>query len=183
MFKVVPLFPFLQMRNLRCKDTKIPAVTRLPYWTYSNLRTAILPHCMFITLSGPNTMANTQCVCVCLLGAGRGAGFSHSVVSDSLQPMYYSLPHSSAHGTFQARILEWVAISYSRVSCRPRDWTHVSCLASGFFTTTPPQKPSTQWVLSKYWLNEQLHEVCFQSTDIYTYKQHSGFLAKIYFNS
>ena len=36
-------------------------------------------------------------------------------------PMDYSLPVSSIHGIFQARILEWVAISFSRRSSRPRD--------------------------------------------------------------
>ena len=39
-----------------------------------------------------------------------------------------SPPGSSAHEIFQARILEWVAISFSRGSSRPRDWTHVSCI-------------------------------------------------------
>ena len=37
-------------------------------------------------------------------------------------------PDSSVHGISQARILEWVAISFSRGSSRPRDWTHVSCI-------------------------------------------------------
>ena len=36
-------------------------------------------------------------------------------------------PGSSVHGIFQARILEWVAISYSRGSSWPRNWTHISC--------------------------------------------------------
>ena len=48
-----------------------------------------------------------------------------------------SPPGSSVHGIFQARILEWVAISSSRGSSRPRDGTHVSCvscMADGFFT-------------------------------------------------
>ena len=36
---------------------------------------------------------------------------------------------SSVHGLFQARILEQVAISYSRGSSRPRDWTRVSCFS------------------------------------------------------
>ena len=43
-------------------------------------------------------------------------------------PMDCSLPDSSVIGIFQARILEWVAISYSSGPSRPRDWTHVSCL-------------------------------------------------------
>ena len=37
-----------------------------------------------------------------------------------------SLPGSSVHGIFQARLLKWVAISSSRRSSWPRDWTHVS---------------------------------------------------------
>ena len=40
---------------------------------------------------------------------------------------------SSVLGISQARILERVAISFSRGSSRPRDWTHVSCIAGGFF--------------------------------------------------
>ena len=38
-------------------------------------------------------------------------------------------PGSSVHGTFQTRILEQVAISYSRRSFWPRDWTHVFCIS------------------------------------------------------
>ena len=45
-----------------------------------------------------------------------------------------SLPGSSVHGIFQARILEWVAISSSRGSSWPRDWTWVSRTAGKFFT-------------------------------------------------
>ena len=40
--------------------------------------------------------------------------WSHSVVSDSLRPVDCSPPSSSVHGILQARILEWVAISFSR---------------------------------------------------------------------
>ena len=49
-------------------------------------------------------------------------------------PVDYSLPGSSFHGIVQVRILEWVAISFSRASSLPRDWTLVSCIASGFCT-------------------------------------------------
>ena len=40
--------------------------------------------------------------------------FSHSVVSDSCDPMNYNLPGSSDHEILQVRVLEWVAISFSR---------------------------------------------------------------------
>ena len=43
-------------------------------------------------------------------------------------PVDYSPPGSSVHGIFQARILEWVAISFSRRSSRPRDQTQISCV-------------------------------------------------------
>ena len=49
-------------------------------------------------------------------------------------PMDCSLPGSSIHGIFQARVLEWVAISFSRGFSWPRDWTQVSCIAGRHFT-------------------------------------------------
>ena len=45
----------------------------------------------------------------------------------------YSLPGSTIHGIFLARILEWVAIPFSRGSPRPRHWTQVSYIAGRFF--------------------------------------------------
>ena len=59
---------------------------------------------------------------------------SRSVISNSLWPTDCSLPVSSVLGILQARILEWVAILFSRGSSQPRDRTRVSCIASGFFT-------------------------------------------------
>ena len=52
-------------------------------------------------------------------------------------PMNCSPPGTSVHGNFQARILEWVAISSSRRSSQPRDRIHISCVSSiagRFFT-------------------------------------------------
>ena len=46
----------------------------------------------------------------------------------------YSIPGSSVHRIFQARTLEWVAISFSRESSQPTDWTQVSCIAGSLFT-------------------------------------------------
>ena len=51
-----------------------------------------------------------------------------------------SPPGSSVHGISPARILEWVAISFSRGSSRPRDRTQVSHIADRLFTTEPPGK-------------------------------------------
>ena len=44
-----------------------------------------------------------------------------------------SLLGSSVHGIFQARILEWVAIAFSRGSSWPKNRTQVSCIADRFF--------------------------------------------------
>ena len=49
-------------------------------------------------------------------------------------PMGCSLPGSSVHGIFQARVLAWVAISFFRGSSQPRDRTWVSCIAGRCFT-------------------------------------------------
>ena len=60
--------------------------------------------------------------------------FSHSVASDSCNPRDCSPPGSTAQGIFQARILEWAAISSSRGSSQPRDGICVSCvLTDGIF--------------------------------------------------
>ena len=59
---------------------------------------------------------------------------SYSVVSNFLQLMDCSLPGSSVHGIPQARILEWVAIPFSRESSWLRHQTWVSCIAGGLFT-------------------------------------------------
>ena len=60
----------------------------------------------------------------------------HSGVSNSLWPhgTVCSPPGSSVHGILQARMLEWVAIPFSRESSRPRDLTWVSHIAGRFFT-------------------------------------------------
>ena len=50
-------------------------------------------------------------------------------------PMNYNLPVFSVYGVSQAGILEWFAISFSRGSSRPREWTHISCLAGRLFST------------------------------------------------
>ena len=63
-------------------------------------------------------------------------------------PMDCSPPGSSVHGIFQARILEWAAISYSRGSSWPKDQTCIcciSCIAGRFFITLPPGKPLSVW--------------------------------------
>ena len=64
----------------------------------------------------------------------ESASYSCSLVSDSLQPMDYSPPGFSVHGILQARILEWVAIPFSRRSSQSTDRTQVSHIVGRFLT-------------------------------------------------
>ena len=61
-------------------------------------------------------------------------------------PMDCSLAVSSVHGIFQARILEWVAIPFSRGSSWPRDRTHISSIGRQI-----PYYWATPWIL-RLWL-------------------------------
>ena len=63
---------------------------------------------------------------------------------------------SSVHGISQARILEWVAISFSRRSFQSRDQTRVSCSGGRFFTAEPPGNPIAQY---KWFQIPQMEEV------------------------
>ena len=56
-------------------------------------------------------------MCMCVI--------SHVQLCDT---MGCSLPGFSVHEIYQARILKWVAISFSRGSCQSRDQTHISCI-------------------------------------------------------
>ena len=62
-------------------------------------------------------------------------------MSDCCDPRNCSLPGSSVHEISQTRILEWVAISFSKGSFRLRDWTYVSCTPGRFFTAESLGKP------------------------------------------
>ena len=66
-------------------------------------------------------------------------------MSDSCTSMDYSLPGSSVDGIHQARMLEWVAISFSRRSSWPRGWALASCMAGRFFT---------------FWVTREVPHIC-----------------------
>ena len=75
------------------------------------------------------------------------------VVSNSLCPTDCSLPGSSVHAILQARILEWVAIPFSRGSSQPGDWTWISCIGRWVFTTESLGKP----LFGLYYVIKDLH--------------------------
>ena len=97
----------------------------------------------------------------------------HLVTKSNLtlwNPMNCNLLDSSVHGIFQARILEWVAISFSRRSSQSKDRSCVSCIAGGFFTTEPSGKPTLhvhtwnyldiKWVVNYYHFPKHTASCC-----------------------
>ena len=62
------------------------------------------------------------------MGEGGGGGGGLVAVMSNLQSHGLNPPGSSVHGILKARILEWVAISFSRGSSQPRGRTWVSCM-------------------------------------------------------
>ena len=64
-------------------------------------------------------------------GKGEGYQLQYSGLENSMD---CSLPSSSVHGIFQAIVLEWIAISFSRGSSQPRDQTQVSRIVDRRFT-------------------------------------------------
>ena len=96
--------------------------------------------------------------------------WSRSVMSDFLQPHELYLPVSYIRGILQARLLEWVAISFSKGSSQPRDRTRVSCIAGRLFTiwatrglhktwTQPKWHTHTHWILVSH-KNEENNAIC-----------------------
>ena len=96
---------------------------------------------LYLTLHNPMTAAcqayhwgHPKCSLVTyeMIGAGK---LDKALVSEAVQscptfcnPVDCSLPGFSVHGILQARILEWVAISFFRGFSQPRDGTRVSCI-------------------------------------------------------
>ena len=82
------------------------------------------------------------CKCVCVLVTQ-----SCPTLCD---PMNCSLPGFSVYGNLQARILEWIAIPFSRGSSWPRDQTLVSWIADRFFTIWATGK---SFIIARYPVN------------------------------
>ena len=78
------------------------------------------------------------CVCVCV---------SCQLCPTLWDPMDCSPPSSSVHGILQVGILEWVAISFSRWSFWPRDWTQISCIEADALPSELLGKP--RWLAVK----------------------------------
>ena len=90
----------------------------LTIWTFVGKGMSLL----FNTLSRLEVLVSQSCLTLC-------------------NPMDCSLPGSSVHGFLQARILEWVAIPFSRGSSQPRIWTWSPALQADLLPSEPSGKP------------------------------------------
>ena len=96
------------------------------------------------------TTATTTTLCYtvgpCCLSILRKAAWKVKSVSRSVTPDSYSTPCTVAHQAplsleFFRQVLEWVAIPFSRISSRPRDWTWASCIADSLLSEPPGSHP------------------------------------------
>ena len=69
-------------------------------------------------------------------------------------PLDCSSPRTSVHGILQARILEWVAISFSSGSSQPRDWTCVSCFVRQILYHWTTREALNKCVVTTYYFSE-----------------------------
>ena len=112
--------------------TTLPGKSRYKKYTASDIDNIIL----ILQMGGMKEVINE--LTPSLLQDSKYTSESESEVAQScptlFNPMDCSPPGSSVHGIFQARLLEWIAISFSRRSSQSRDGTHVSCVVSRRFT-------------------------------------------------
>ena len=131
---------FVQVFLLRCYGNELSGQP-------NTINRTITMLFLFETKLGPGTLHCRAYCCV-----------SHSVMSWlSCDPINCSPPGSSVHGISQARILEWVAISFSRGFSCPRDQTQVSTSAfqADYLPLSHLSSP-LQWLhLDKYLLEQE----------------------------
>ena len=118
-----------------------------------------------------------DCVCVCVCVCVRACACSVTQSCLTLcNPLDCNPPGSSAHGIFQARILEWVASSYSGGSSWPRDR---SCIFGVFWMgrCVPSTAPSGKHLLCDYYrfFPRDFHEACMKYLKIITLLNWYGF--------
>ena len=112
----------------------------------------------FLLFWGADSKMNSVCKKLSSCGLIICAFFSNATLSccsllSHLWFLFDSIdcnpPGFSVHGISQARTLDWVAISFSRGSSRPRDQTHLSCIG--------------RWILFYHWATKevQLYVICF----------------------
>ena len=119
---IEPRSPALKAYSLPLSHKGIPRI--LEWVTYSFSRGS----------SWPRNRSRVSCF--------AGGFFTNQAIREALKvkvaqsyPSLFGPMDYTVHGFLQARILEWVAFPFSRGSSQPRDWSQVSVIAGGFFTS------------------------------------------------
>ena len=109
-------YPFVLLK-VHVKVLTVNPATQIPSWRASSITYFLhfLPEIVYVYNGKYLFKTNNR------LYTNDSESVSRSFVSDCLDPMDCSLPGSSAHGILQARILEWVAVPFTRRSSQPRD--------------------------------------------------------------
>ena len=93
-----------------------------------------LLHPIFLLPTAKGNRRFPPSLSLALLEAGKVKVLVAQPCPTLYNPMDCSPPGSPVHEILQARILEWVAIPFSKGSSQPSDQTWISCIAGGFFT-------------------------------------------------
>ena len=80
---------------------------------------------------------------ICYLSMKNGWNWKQVKVAQ-LCPTLCNPMDYTVHGILQVSILQWVAVPFSRGSSQTRDWTHVSCIAGVFFTSSATKEAQKQ---------------------------------------
>ena len=126
--------------SLECYFLTTPTPPRylsrsLIQFLFSNVKFSSVTFC-YVKCEFPIPTLEIASLLLCLEGEGEVAQSCPTLFNS----MDCSLAGSFIHGIFQARVLEWVAISFSRESSWPRDQTWVSYAAGRFFTNWATKK-------------------------------------------
>ena len=120
----------------------------LSQWSHASVSIPFLPHNLRCSQStwlwGRSTWKSCRDIELLVIYLNSLCVCSVAVMSDSLWPFGLQPLSFSVQGTFQARIVGWVAIFFSRGSSWLRNQTWVSYTAGGFFTAEPLGKPMNQ---------------------------------------
>ena len=143
--------PTLQLRTLRHQGWKSSSRIPYPWWNWSQCSGVWLPVLFDKGREGArNPPRDPPWGSACRQGRGQQSEVAQACPT-LCDPMDCSLPGSSIHEIFQARVLEWVAISFSRGSSQPRDGTWASRITGRHFTIWATREALGQQRGKKKW--------------------------------
>ena len=132
-FSISPSDEYLEFISFRC-DLAVQRTLRSLLQKHSSKASILWSSAFFMVQISHPYMTTVKTITLIMYNV-EGEGEVTQSCPTLCDPMDCSPPGSSVHGIFQARVLEWVAISFSRGSSQPRDRTPVSRIAGRFFTS------------------------------------------------